>query len=191
MKSSFLRLILTLLESGKGLRWIPRIVIRVFGSRLAPKGDCYANVYVQKNGPSFDWAKFFSEVVEEPSIKEAKQILDSFVDNPPDHTIPYVIGHLKSTPFKESLNPGPTILENLDLKDLHSEFHHIGLHGSANRFHQEDGTWDDGILLMAKAKKKPAPWTSRPPAFNPRRRDTNISIASTETANKVPTLVSG
>ncbi|KAJ4308169.1 hypothetical protein N0V84_012257 [Fusarium piperis] len=51
----------------------------------------------------------------------------------------------------------------------------------------DDGS-DDGILLMAKAKKKPAPSTSRPPAFNPRRRDTNISIASTETAKKVPTL---
>ncbi|KAJ4308171.1 hypothetical protein N0V84_012259, partial [Fusarium piperis] len=46
----------------------------------------------------------------------------------------------------------------------------------------DDGS-DDGILLMAKAKK-PAPWTSRPPAFNPQRRNTNINIASTETANK-------
>ncbi|KAF4984534.1 hypothetical protein FZEAL_310 [Fusarium zealandicum] len=51
----------------------------------------------------------------------------------------------------------------------------------------DDGS-DDGILLMAKAKKKPiAPAASvpRPPVFNPRRRDTNISIASTETAKKV------
>ncbi|KAH8714489.1 hypothetical protein BGZ61DRAFT_348743 [Ilyonectria robusta] len=52
----------------------------------------------------------------------------------------------------------------------------------------DDGS-DDGILLMAKAKKKPMPppaSISRPPAFSARRRDTNISIASTETAKKIP-----
>ncbi|ENH72647.1 Serine/threonine-protein kinase ssp1 [Fusarium oxysporum f. sp. cubense race 1] len=54
----------------------------------------------------------------------------------------------------------------------------------------DDGS-DDGILLMAKSKKKPAQPTSRPPVFNPRRRDTNISIASTETAKKVPTSAYG
>ncbi|KAG4295117.1 CAMKK protein kinase [Fusarium proliferatum] len=55
----------------------------------------------------------------------------------------------------------------------------------------DDGS-DDGILLMAtKSKKKPAQTTSRPPVFNPRRRDTNISIASTETAKKVPTSAYG
>ncbi|KAF9778810.1 hypothetical protein IL306_003187 [Fusarium sp. DS 682] len=54
----------------------------------------------------------------------------------------------------------------------------------------DDGS-DDGILLMAKSKKKSAPTTSRPPVFNPRRRDTNISIASTETAKKVPTSAYG
>ncbi|UPK98622.1 hypothetical protein LCI18_009557 [Fusarium solani-melongenae] len=57
----------------------------------------------------------------------------------------------------------------------------------------DDGS-DDGILLMAKTKKKSVPSSSgvpRPPAFNPRRRDTNISIASTETAKKVPTSVHG
>ncbi|KAM5343173.1 hypothetical protein ACJ41O_014139 [Fusarium nematophilum] len=51
----------------------------------------------------------------------------------------------------------------------------------------EDGS-DDGILLMAKTKKKsmpPVSNSSRPAAFNPRRRDTNISIASTETAKKI------
>ncbi|CAM1510573.1 Fc.00g009080.m01.CDS01 [Cosmosporella sp. VM-42] len=52
----------------------------------------------------------------------------------------------------------------------------------------DDGS-DDGILLMAKAKKKPAPSAnavSRAPPFSARRRDTNISIASTETAKKIP-----
>ncbi|KAF4471425.1 CAMKK kinase [Fusarium albosuccineum] len=56
----------------------------------------------------------------------------------------------------------------------------------------DDGS-DDGILLMAKTKKKampPVSSSSRPPVF-PRRRDTNISIASTETAKKVPTSVPG
>ncbi|KAF5020586.1 hypothetical protein F66182_7391 [Fusarium sp. NRRL 66182] len=55
---------------------------------------------------------------------------------------------------------------------------------------EDDGS-DDGILLMAKAKKKPTQPTSRPAACNPRRRDTNISIASTETAKKVPTSTYG
>jgi [calcium/calmodulin-dependent protein kinase] kinase len=54
----------------------------------------------------------------------------------------------------------------------------------------DDGS-DDGILLMAKSKKKPVQSTSRPAAFNPKRRDTNISIASTETAKKVPTSTYG
>lgn len=51
----------------------------------------------------------------------------------------------------------------------------------------DDGS-DDDILLMAKAKKPvpPASAVPRPAAFNPRRRDTNISIASTETAKKIP-----
>lgn len=54
----------------------------------------------------------------------------------------------------------------------------------------DDGS-DDGILLMAKSKKKPVQSTPRPAAFNPKRRDTNISIASTETAKKVPTSAYG
>lgn len=57
----------------------------------------------------------------------------------------------------------------------------------ADDYDDDDGS-DDGILLMAKSKKKAMPSTSglpRPATFNPRRRDTNISIASTETAKKV------
>ncbi|KAK7414659.1 hypothetical protein QQX98_006516 [Neonectria punicea] len=53
---------------------------------------------------------------------------------------------------------------------------------------EDDDGSDDGILLMAKAKKKPmasATGCPRPPAFSARRRDTNISIASTETAKKI------
>lgn len=54
-------------------------------------------------------------------------------------------------------------------------------------YDDEDNS-DDGILLMAKSKKKAMSSSSglpRPATFNPRRRDTNISIASTETAKKV------
>ncbi|KAH7179501.1 uncharacterized protein B0J16DRAFT_271934 [Fusarium flagelliforme] len=55
----------------------------------------------------------------------------------------------------------------------------------------DDGS-DDGILLMAKSKKKPIQSTQRPAAcYPPKRRDTNISIASTETAKKVPTSTYG
>ncbi|KIL86569.1 camkk protein kinase [Fusarium avenaceum] len=55
----------------------------------------------------------------------------------------------------------------------------------------DDNSDDDGILLMASSKKKPVQTTSRPRVSGPRRRDTNISIASTETAKKVPTSVYG
>lgn len=51
----------------------------------------------------------------------------------------------------------------------------------------DDGS-DDGILLMAKSKKKPTPAATpfvRAPPFEARRRDTNISIASTETAKRI------
>ncbi|KAH7270781.1 uncharacterized protein BKA55DRAFT_497183 [Fusarium redolens] len=54
----------------------------------------------------------------------------------------------------------------------------------------DDGS-DDGLLIMATSKKKPAQTTSRPPVSNPRRRDTNISIASTDTAKKVSTSTYG
>ncbi|KAK0388183.1 hypothetical protein NLU13_4428 [Sarocladium strictum] len=53
---------------------------------------------------------------------------------------------------------------------------------------EDDSGSDDGLLLMTKSKKKPT--TSYTPAhspspFEPRRRDTNISIMSTDTAKKV------
>jgi hypothetical protein len=60
-----------------------------------------------------------------------------------------------------------------------------------DEYDDDDGSDDDGILLMA-SKKKPVQSTSRPPAcYPPKRRDTNISIASTETAKKVPTSAYG
>ncbi|KAL6359125.1 hypothetical protein LRP88_09325 [Fusarium phalaenopsidis] len=111
--------------------------------KAGPKGEGYANVFALEGKCSLDWSKFCSEPVREPTVEEAEEILNRFIDNPPDHSIPYIIGHLKNTPFNEALNPGPAILGNPDLKDLHSEYHHIGLDGSANRFHQEDGTWED------------------------------------------------
>ncbi|KAL6353684.1 hypothetical protein LRP88_12997 [Fusarium phalaenopsidis] len=111
--------------------------------KAGPKGEGYANVFALEGRCRLDWSKFCSEPVREPTVEEAEEFLNRFIDNPPDHSIPYIIGHLKNTPFNEALNPGPAILGNPDLKDLHSEYHHIGLDGSANRFHQEDGTWED------------------------------------------------
>ncbi|KAK7408559.1 hypothetical protein QQX98_009264 [Neonectria punicea] len=107
------------------------------------KGEGYANVSVSKKKDGFDWSEFCPGPVQEPTVEEAKEILNRFVDNPPDHPISYVIGHLKNTPLNEALNPGPAILGDPNLKDLHSEYHHVGLGGSANRFHQEDMTWED------------------------------------------------
>lgn len=54
---------------------------------------------------------------------------------------------------------------------------------SSNDGDDDDGS-DDGILLMAKSKRKSVPGASpaRPRPFEARRRDTNISTTSVETA---------
>jgi [calcium/calmodulin-dependent protein kinase] kinase len=50
---------------------------------------------------------------------------------------------------------------------------------------EDDSGSDDGLLLIAK-KKKPAPaYSAGYSPFEPRRRDTNASIMSTDTAKKV------
>ena len=50
----------------------------------------------------------------------------------------------------------------------------------------EDGSDDDGIFLMAKSKKmSPGTTQRRSPPFEARRRDTNASTASDETAKRV------
>lgn len=54
---------------------------------------------------------------------------------------------------------------------------------------EDDSGSDDGLLLMTKPKKKPLPGLSSGRSsspFEPRRRDTNASIMSTDTAKKVP-----
>lgn len=58
---------------------------------------------------------------------------------------------------------------------------------SSNDGDDDDGS-DDDILLMAKSKRKSAPGTSpaRPGPFEARRRDTNISTTSVETARPPP-----
>jgi [calcium/calmodulin-dependent protein kinase] kinase len=53
---------------------------------------------------------------------------------------------------------------------------------------EDDSGSDDGLLLMTKSKKKPITGYSpahTPSPFEPRRRDTNASIMSTDTAKKV------
>ncbi|KAH6955691.1 hypothetical protein BKA56DRAFT_603495 [Ilyonectria sp. MPI-CAGE-AT-0026] len=110
--------------------------------QAGPVDEGWANVFaLKKMKPRLDWSKFCPAPVQEPTIEEAKEILNRCIDNPPGRTIPYVIGKVRNTPFNEPLNPGPAILGDLDLEDLHAEYHHIGFHGSANRFHQEDMTW--------------------------------------------------
>ncbi|CZS77074.1 unnamed protein product [Fusarium graminearum] len=59
-----------------------------------------------------------------------------------------------------------------------------------DEYDYDDGSDDEDILVMAP-KKKPIQSTQRPAAYPPKRRDTNISIASTETAKKVPTSTYG
>lgn len=51
---------------------------------------------------------------------------------------------------------------------------------------EDDSGSDDGLLLMTKSKKKPTSSPGHTPSpFEPRRRDTNVSIMSTDTAKKV------
>ncbi|KAL7943746.1 putative serine/threonine protein kinase [Trichoderma barbatum] len=56
----------------------------------------------------------------------------------------------------------------------------------ASHHHEEDNDddSDEGLLLMAKSKKRP-PVTTRHRPFEARRRDTNMSTASDETARRV------
>ncbi|CAM1503455.1 Fc.00g082310.m01.CDS01 [Cosmosporella sp. VM-42] len=120
------------------------------GYKRGLKGKGYARVFSWKDEPDdrsdFDWSAFTKEI-KRPTIEEARNIFENTIQNPPTDNIPYFIGHAPALDqyFDKPLNPGPAILGNPDLKDLHTQYHHISTSRSANRFHCEDMTSRDAI----------------------------------------------
>ncbi|RTE68342.1 hypothetical protein BHE90_017282 [Fusarium euwallaceae] len=102
-----------------------------------PKGKGYTNVHISERRSDFAWPDF-SEEVAIPTKEEARKWLDDFCDNPPEKIVPYFSGHLHIPSHEHLLNPGPAILGNPKLADLHRPYWHIGGDRSANRFHIED-----------------------------------------------------
>ncbi|KAK7403718.1 hypothetical protein QQX98_010521 [Neonectria punicea] len=106
-----------------------------------PVDEGYARVYISTRKPNFDWAAF-TEEVQRPTIEQAKGIFEEAVQKPPEGHIPYLVGHA-NIPLDNPLNPGPSLLKDPDLIDLHTGYHHIGASLSGNRIHCEDMTTMD------------------------------------------------
>ncbi|RSL89872.1 hypothetical protein CEP52_014763 [Fusarium oligoseptatum] len=102
-----------------------------------PEREGYTNVHISERRSDFAWPDFSDEVAI-PTKEEARKWLDDFCNNPPEKTIPYFSGHLHIPAYERLLNPGPAILGNPKLADLHRPYWHIGGDRSANRFHIED-----------------------------------------------------
>ncbi|KAF5675744.1 hypothetical protein FDENT_9665 [Fusarium denticulatum] len=110
---------------------------------VGQKGGGYASIYAgkPKNQPFIDWSAFTAEF-KRPTTEEAKAVFESTARNPPKGKIPYYIGHADIL-SGQALDPGPLITGNSDLKDIHTNYHHIGGHLSGNRIHCEDFTYLD------------------------------------------------
>ncbi|KAF5986481.1 hypothetical protein FCOIX_1540 [Fusarium coicis] len=107
------------------------------------EGKGYASIYAgkPKNQPFIDWSAFTAEF-KRPTTEEAKAVFEITAQNPPKGKIPYYIGHADIL-SEQALDPGPLITGNSDLKDIHTNYHHIGGHLSGNRIHCEDFTYLD------------------------------------------------
>ncbi|KAH7000869.1 hypothetical protein EDB80DRAFT_721099 [Ilyonectria destructans] len=110
-----------------------------------PEGEGYAFVYISERTSDFKWPDFSNEV-KLPTIAEARKWLDDVVSHPPEDTVPYYSGHAFDVPYETPLNPGPEILADPDLADLHHPYYHIGGDKSANRFHFEDLSYLDNNM---------------------------------------------
>ncbi|KAM5349974.1 hypothetical protein ACJ41O_006479 [Fusarium nematophilum] len=104
------------------------------------KGEGHARVFASKDKHDLDWSAFSKEV-KRPTVEEARKFFEDAVQHPPTGDIPYHTGHA-NIPL-QPLNPGPQILTVPVLKDLHTEYHHIGGNGAASRIHCEDFTSED------------------------------------------------
>ncbi|KAF0640969.1 hypothetical protein FPSE5266_03277 [Fusarium pseudograminearum] len=85
----------------------------------------------------FKWPDF-SIQQKPPTANEAEKWLNHVIKNPPQHTISHYVGHANHIEFQGRLNPGPHVLSNDALGDIHKPYFHIGADKSANRFHIED-----------------------------------------------------
>ncbi|KAG9494972.1 hypothetical protein J7337_013201 [Fusarium musae] len=105
------------------------------------KGEGYVSIYARmpNDQPLIDWPAFSAEFTR-PTIEEAKAVFEDTVQNPPKGKVPYYIGHADIL-SEQALDPGPLITGNSDLKDIHTNYHHIGGHLSGNRIHCEDFTY--------------------------------------------------
>ncbi|KAI8648891.1 JmjC domain-containing protein [Fusarium sp. Ph1] len=125
------------LQSSVNMRALQTTTVRY---EHAPEGKGYVRVIASRDKPHFDWSAF-NMVIKRPTIEEAREIIENAIQNPPSGDISYLMGHSPTLDrCFEPLVPGPAILDNPDLRDLHSQYHHIGNHLSANRFHWEDMT---------------------------------------------------
>ncbi|UZP43363.1 hypothetical protein NXS19_011179 [Fusarium pseudograminearum] len=85
----------------------------------------------------FKWPDFGIQQ-KPPTANEAEKWLNHVIKNPPQHTISHYVGHANHIEFQGRLNPGPHVLSNDALGDIHKPYFHIGADKSANRFHVED-----------------------------------------------------
>lgn len=90
------------------------------------------------------------EAAKTPTLTEARQYLNDYVGNLPTKPVFYYSGHAFSVPHKTPLHPGHEMLANEYLADLHDPYYHIGVDGSANRFHWEDLSSIDGGDLSTR-----------------------------------------
>ncbi|KAF9765258.1 hypothetical protein IL306_002502 [Fusarium sp. DS 682] len=106
-----------------------------------PNGEGYARVYVSSSRPPINWEGFTAEC-KRPTPPEIEKIFEKFALDPPKEVVPYYTGNLDILP-DERLDPGPEIMGNPELKDLHRPHHHIGAPGSGCRTHREDLTKEE------------------------------------------------
>ncbi|CAG9986374.1 unnamed protein product [Clonostachys byssicola] len=90
------------------------------------------------------------EAAKTPTIAEARQYLNDYVENLPTKPVFYYSGHADSVPNKTPLHPGHEMLANKCLSDLHHPYYHVGVDRSANRVHWEDLSSIDGDDLSTR-----------------------------------------
>ncbi|KAF4955447.1 hypothetical protein FGADI_4557 [Fusarium gaditjirri] len=112
--------------------------------KRGPKGKGFLKAHSSCERPVVNWSDF-TTTVKRPTLDEASKIFEDVVASPPSSNVPYITGHVK-LPSLVPLDPGSRIMNDQALKDLHSEYHHIGFNLSAQRMHCEDRTYREGSV---------------------------------------------
>uniref|UniRef100_A0A4E9DM73 JmjC domain-containing protein n=1 Tax=Gibberella zeae TaxID=5518 RepID=A0A4E9DM73_GIBZA len=99
------------------------------------QGACF--IYKETRKGNFEWPDF-SDQLQPPTVAEAEAWLNHVIRDPPQHTISHYVGHATNVAFEGRLNPGPAILGEPELEDIHTPYFHISADQSATRFHVED-----------------------------------------------------